>query len=152
MRLWSLHPSYLDSKGLVALWREALLAQKVLMGETRGYRNHPQLHRFRASPNPVGAIATYLRAVVDEADARGYHFDRSKIARRSFRGRIPVSAGQVEYEFSHLLAKLRSRDPDRFHSSRKTKRIRLHPMFRRRRGPVESWEILSATPGRGKSR
>jgi hypothetical protein len=30
MRIWSLHPKYLDSKGLVALWRESLLAKNVL--------------------------------------------------------------------------------------------------------------------------
>ena len=41
MRLWTLHPQYLDPRGLVALWREALLAQKVLLGRTRGYRAHP---------------------------------------------------------------------------------------------------------------
>ena len=43
MRLWSIHPRYLDSMGLVALWREALLAQAVLRGETKGYKFHPQL-------------------------------------------------------------------------------------------------------------
>ncbi|HKX52383.1 MAG TPA: pyrimidine dimer DNA glycosylase/endonuclease V [Nitrosospira sp.] len=37
MRLWTLHPRYLDTKGLVAAWREALLAQKVLSGLTSGY-------------------------------------------------------------------------------------------------------------------
>ena len=36
MRLWSLHPRYLDAKGLVALWREGLLAQAVLKGQTKG--------------------------------------------------------------------------------------------------------------------
>ncbi|MGP1680491.1 MAG: pyrimidine dimer DNA glycosylase/endonuclease V [Giesbergeria sp.] len=36
MRLWSLHPQYLDSKALVALRREGLLAQAVLAGLTRG--------------------------------------------------------------------------------------------------------------------
>jgi len=30
MRLWTIHPKYLDRQGLLALWREALLAQKVL--------------------------------------------------------------------------------------------------------------------------
>lgn len=149
MRLWSLHPRYLDAKGLVALWREGLLAQKVLMGETRGYRNHPQLARFRASANPVGAIASYLRAVADEADERGYRFDRSRIARRSSRGHIPVTTGQIDYELQHLLAKLQTRDPDRFRSLKGIRQIRLHPMFRRRKGIVESWEILSAEPAQG---
>ena len=148
MRLWSLHPRYLDAKGLVALWREGLLAQKVLMDETRGYRNHPQLVRFRASANPVGAIASYLRAVADEADERGYRFDRSRIARRSSRGHIPVTTGQIDYEFHHLLAKLQVRDPGRYRLLKRTKQIRLHPMFRRRKGAVESWEILP--PGRAR--
>ena len=67
MRLWSLHPGYLDSQGLVALWREALLAQKVLAGKTRGYKNHPQLERFKAHPHPPQAIAAYLVSVWEEA-------------------------------------------------------------------------------------
>ncbi|MFN3505685.1 MAG: pyrimidine dimer DNA glycosylase/endonuclease V, partial [Caldimicrobium sp.] len=60
MRLWSIHPMYLDARGLVALWREALLARKVLIGETSGYRNHPQLVRFKRSASPLDAINRYL--------------------------------------------------------------------------------------------
>ncbi|MDP3663483.1 MAG: pyrimidine dimer DNA glycosylase/endonuclease V [Nitrosomonas sp.] len=82
MRLWSVHPYYLDAKGLVALWREGLLAQKVLQGHTKGYKNHPQLTRFKNTKNPVAAIAAYLGFVVDEAEIRGYHFDRNKITAR----------------------------------------------------------------------
>ena len=67
MRLWSLHPRYLDRAGLVALWREALLAQAVLRGATRGYRRHPQLVRFRSHPDPEGAIAAYLEGICREA-------------------------------------------------------------------------------------
>ena len=70
MRLWSLHPRYLDSKGLVALWREALLAKAVLSGRTRGYRQHPQLARFRAHPEARAAINAYLAAVHEEATGR----------------------------------------------------------------------------------
>jgi hypothetical protein len=55
MRIWSLHPTLLDTKGLVALWREALLAKHVLSGSTIGYQNHPQLKRFKSSPNPHAA-------------------------------------------------------------------------------------------------
>ncbi len=145
MRLWSIHPAYLDAKGLVALWREGLLAQKVLLGETRGYRRHPQLDRFRQTRNPVGAIATYLRAVADEADGRAYRFDRRRIARRSWRGRIRVTSGQAEYEFAHLLAKLKVRDPECYRRHAAVKTIRLHPMFRKVPGGVESWEIVPRT-------
>ena len=67
MRLWSLHPKYLDTKGLVALWREGLLARKVLQGQTRGYKYHPQLERFKNHNKPVNAIDTYLLHVYNES-------------------------------------------------------------------------------------
>ena len=79
MRLWSIHPTYLDSRGLVALWREALLAQAVLRGLTAGYRAHPQLERFKRARDPVAAVGAYLRTVHDEAAVRGNRFDSSKI-------------------------------------------------------------------------
>jgi hypothetical protein len=142
MRLWSIHPSYLDAKGLVALWREGLLAQKVLQGNTKGYKNHPQLTRFKNTENSVGAIASYLRCVVDEADNRGYNFDRSKIINKKFKGKIPVTCGQLEYEFTHLLGKLKERTPELYIKLNKVKRIELHPMFNKVSGDVEDWEAI----------
>ena len=97
MRLWSIHPSYSDARGLVALWREGLLAQNTMHGNTKGYVNHPQLSRFKNTNNPIGAIASYLRYVADEADYRGYNFNRSKIANRRIRNAILVTNGQVDY-------------------------------------------------------
>lgn len=141
MRLWSLHPSYLDAKGLVALWREALLAQHVLLGKTRGYRHHPQLLRFRQSPNPLGSIASYLRGVCDEAERRGYQFDRSKIITRRTARKLPVRSGQVAYEWQHLLGKLQNRDPELYRQLLAVKRPRLHPLFEKVRGGIEAWEI-----------
>lgn len=142
MRLWSINPSYLDSKGLVALWREALLAQKVLAGKTVGYKNHPQLERFKTTSNPLGAIATYLRTIAEEADSRGYNFDKSKIQNKRTSRNITVTSGQIEYEFKHLLNKLESRAPDLYKRIYNSKRIRLHPLFIKVRGGVESWEII----------
>ena len=142
MRIWSIHPKYLDAKGLVALWREALLAQKVLQGETNGYKNHPQLIRFRQTKNPIGAIAVYLRAVVEEATARGYNFDSSKISNKSFRSSIQVTSEQIKYEFKHLLNKLKIRDPKLYQKYKSVKAISLHPMFVEVDGDVEDWEIV----------
>ena len=142
MRLWSIHPGYLDAKGLVALWREGLLAQKVLLGNTQGYRHHPQLVRFKRVNNPVGAIASYLRHVADEADRRGYHFDRSKIVNKRIRSRMPVTSGQLEYEFKHLLGKIKKRDRALYEQFRMVGKIRLHPIFRQVTGAVEDWEIV----------
>ena len=141
MRLWSLHPSLLDARGLVALWREGLLARKVLLGGTRGYRHHPQLARFRERPRPVEAIDCYLSRVLDEARARGYRFDGAKIRYRACRARSAVTSGQLGHEWEHLMSKLRRRDR-RWLRAVKTLGPRAHPCFRSRRGPIEPWERL----------
>lgn len=140
MRLWSLHPSLLDRAGLVALWREALLAQKVLLGATKGYRHHPQLERFRQSRNPIRAIASYLWSVADEARERGYDFDLSKIAIRRGRVAIPVTKGQLAYELTHLKKKLRDRDPKRLQLASMRQPVRANPTFKAVEGPIAPWE------------
>ena len=149
MRLWSLHPRYLDSRGLVALWREALLAQKVLQGRTRGYRHHPQLERFRATRSPQSAIASYLRAVHDESLMRGFSFDRTKIGRGRIRKPLSVPQGQVAYEFSHLLAKLRTRDPEKYRSTRSVAAPKPHPLFSIVPGAVALWEKIASKEKNG---
>jgi len=142
MRLWSLHPKYLDPQGLVALWREALLARAVLRGETRGYRRHPQLERFHAHTAPRSAINAYLAAIHDEATARGYDFDRTKTGPRRHVACIEVTDGQVTYEWEHLMAKLELRSPEVFDRWRDADRPELHPLFSLRRGPVADWERI----------
>ena len=138
MRLWSIHPKYLDTKGIVALWREALLAKAVLRGETRGYRHHPQLERFRFRA-PISSINTYLSAVYAEASAQ-FAFDRGKIGRVSAGRVILVTDGQLSFEWGHLLAKLVSRSPDVYRRWCGTAMPDCHPMFRVRPGPIEAWE------------
>jgi hypothetical protein len=130
MRLWTLHPKYLDAKGLVALWREALLAQKVLRGKTRGYKHHPQLFRFAKTNSPPAAMAAYLKAVHKEAGQRGYRFDASKISRRQFYGKLKETRGQLLYEWRHLKRKLKRRDPKRFRGLFSVKIPAPHPLFR----------------------
>ena len=141
MRLWSLHPSLLDAKGLVALWREGLLAQAVLAGATRGYRHHPQLVRFRTHPMPLAAIAAYLHVVVDEAGCRGYRFDRTKLPQREDVAPITISEGQLAHEFAHLLRKLEQRDPERATRLHGTTPL-PHPLMRVVPGPVAEWEVV----------
>ena len=140
MRLWSFHPKYLDAQGLVALWREALLAQAVLRGRTRGYRSHPQLDRFRRHSAPLSAMSLYLKAVHAEAQSRGYSFDKSRIGPARNQVMLSVTIGQIEYEWSHFLAKLRIRNPALCRTWRETGVPAPHPLFRVRAGEVESWE------------
>src|SRR5690554_337526 len=116
MRLWSVHPRYLDRQGLTACWREALLAQAVIERTSGGYSNHPQLQRFRATDDPLGAVGDYLRGVAAEADARGYTFTKSKIVREGAVALIPVTTGQLDHEWNHLRAKLAVRSPNRLES------------------------------------
>lgn len=140
MRLWSLHPSYLDTKGLVALWREGLLARKVLLGETRGYRQHPQLMRFKAQADPIRAIDGYLWVVHDESVQRGYHFDSAKLGPRPRGIKLRVTKGQLRYEFEHLRRKLKQRDKDRYRKTASIEMPQAHPLFRVAPGAVEEWE------------
>ena len=140
MRLWTLHPQYLDSRGLVALWREGLLAQKVLAGATRGYRHHPQLQRFRAHASPAAAITTYLREVLSEAERRGYRFDESRIGPAAEGVMLDVTSGQLAFEWAHLLAKLHVRAPAVAVQHAAVQLPLPHPLFRVVSGPVAEWE------------
>ena len=141
MRLWTIHPRYLDRKGLLAVWREGLLAQKVLQGQTKGYQNHPQLRRFKACPNPLGVIATYLRSIYEEAVRRGYQFDQEKINREEFDGQIACTRGQLQYEWDHLRGKLRQRDPAWYSAIEKVDEPEPHPLFQLIEGDIEDWEV-----------
>jgi hypothetical protein len=140
MRIWTLHPQYLDRQGLLALWREGLLAQAVLTGKTRGYRRHPQLERFRKQQDPVAAIATYLAAVHGEAVRRGYEFNARKINKRRIQSRIVETNGQLLYEWRHLKTKLSKRSASVLSEYAKVKEPRPHPLFRIVPGQVRKWE------------
>lgn len=142
MRLWTLHPRYLDSKGLVAAWREALLAQKVLEGATKGYRHHPQLLRFQSQSDPLAAIATFLTVLAEEADRRGYRFDVSKILCKKYNRPIPETKGQLLFEWEHLQRKLHVRAPLVAYKYRRTVIPEAHPLFRIIPGRMRSWEKI----------
>lgn len=130
MRLWSLHPSYLDSKGLVALWREGLLAQKVLLGKTKAYQNHPEILRFRKHRDPVTAIGTYLVFVHKEAQKRGYGFDVTKIFKYELNvEKLSLTRQQLTFELKHLSEKLRKRAPEKLKENKYKTLDELHPLF-----------------------
>jgi hypothetical protein len=143
MRIWSLHPRYLDSQGLIALWREALLAKKVLEGRTHGYKNHPQLHRFKAAKRPVDCVCQYLSVVYEEAVKRGYNFDKAKIDWDFKPVKLMVTRGQIKYEENHLLKKLKLRDPSRYNELKTNKEFLTHPLFEIVEGNIEAWERIN---------
>jgi hypothetical protein len=143
MRLWTIHPKYLDAAGLTAAWREGLLARKVLQGRTRGYRHHPQLIRFRAHARPLDCIERYLHGLLTEATTRGYRFDATKIAARVPRPMLRETRGQLDYEFAHLRRKLRRRAPQVDRRWRDVRKPEPHPLFRIVPGGVREWERRS---------
>ena len=122
MRLWTINFKYLDTKGLVALWRAALLAKNVLEGLTRGYKNHPQL-------------------IYKEACARGYKFDVAKVGKFDAENlsKIAVTRGQIEYEFSFLQEKLKLRDLKKYKENLKVKNIEISTIFTKIDGEIEPW-------------
>lgn len=146
MRLWTLHPKYLDPQGLVALWRETLLARAVLRGETKGYRHHPQLVRFQEHPSPLQAINTYLAEIYSESTIRGYSFDGSKVAPTDSCSSIVVTSGQLAYEWNHLLRKLKARNQDWSRCWLDVELPEVHPLFILKDGPIELWERGKPTP------
>ena len=144
MRLWSLHPRYLDRQGLTACWREGLLAQAVLAGRTKGYTQHPQLARFRVTPDPVGTVGAYLTGVADEAQRRGYRFNRARVDLPGAGQRLTVTTGQLLYEWDHLVRKLEVRSPGWLAALPVARRPEPHPMFVVVAGAVEAWEVRPA--------
>ncbi len=152
MRLWSLHPSYLDARGLVACWREGLLARKVLLGQTTGYRSHPQLVRFRAQPNPIAALDQYLQALLDEAGQRGYAFNPSKISIHPAKIYMTVTDGQLAFELEHLKNKLLKRSPAIYERIARLTFPLPNPIFTVVKGEPEAWERRILQPDRGSLR
>jgi hypothetical protein len=151
MRLWSLHPRYLDRQGLTAAWREGLLAQAVLAGRTRGYRHHPQLQRFRELADPSHAVGSYLCGLVEEADRRGYRYDRSKVERSGPLGAaIPVTSGQLAHEWGHLVRKLELRSLAWLAALGDVRVVEPHPLFVVVEGPVASWEVVTTHGSAGR--
>ncbi len=141
MRLWSLSPKYLDRQGLIALWREGLLAKNVLEGKTKGYKNHPQLERFKKANDPIKYIHYYLGVIRKEALNRGYNFSADKINQiETLEEKIVINEGQVIYEFQHLSKKLEIRDPKKREELKEIKKIEIHDIFSTTPGGIEHWE------------
>jgi len=143
MRILSIHPRYLDWKGLGALWRETLLAQVVLLGKTKGWRNHPQLDRFKYHPTPVKAVGFFLLKVHEEATRRNYNYNVSKILEPTEKIEfVSITNGQLRYELDILMERLQKRTPKKHQENLQIEEDipRPHPLFRVVEGPPEPWE------------
>jgi hypothetical protein len=142
MRIWSIHPKHLDTKGLVALWRETLLAKHVLEGKIKGYKNHPQLTRFKNAKRPLVAINYYLKIVWEEATARNYNFDKSKFDSKAGKVKLTVTSGQIEFEKKHILKKTKLRSLEKYKELKALTTFQPHPIFSIVKGDIEDWESI----------
>ena len=140
MRIWTLHPKHIDSKGLVALWRETLLAKNVLEGNTKGYRNHPQLGRFKACSKPLDSINYYLQEIWKESQERNFNFDKTKFSEIDRIDQINVTDGQIAFEIEHLQHKLKARDLNKYKMNQSLSEYEIHPLFNPIKGEIEPWE------------
>lgn len=140
MRLWSLDFKYLDVNGLVACWRESLLAKNVLEGNTSGYKNHPQLNRFKNTNDPITSINTYLFYLYEEAMNRNYKFNKSKIGKYDLNIKINVTDKQLAFEFKHLQTKLKKRNKNQYQKNLEIKKVEPNKIFVKVRGNIEDWE------------
>ncbi len=143
MRLWSLHPQYLDSAGLNASWREGLLAKNVLLGNTKGYTNHPQLIRFRNSADPSLYIDAFLTGIYKEAVRRNFSYSKEKIRMIENIPPISVTKGQLVFEYEHLRRKLQKRSPELLEKFPILTDLKPHPLFEMIEGDIEDWEIIT---------
>ena len=142
MRLWTLHPKYLDAKGLVAAWREALLAQAVL-------RDRNDWLPKPSSTDPVPPLTltgSKYRVLSSRAACRGKPAwvsvrPRKDRLPRGGRSRLKATLGQLGYEWKHLRAKLAIRDKAWLASLGRVARPDAHPTFRVVPGDVEDWEV-----------
>jgi len=153
MRLWTLHPRYLDSRGLVSLWREALLAQAALAGKAGSFGSHPQLARFRQARSAKDAIRSYLLAIHAESLRRGFRFTLERIDGSGEQGArdagvLVVTRGQLDYEWEQLRDRLRKRSPAALLKTSEPFCPDPHPLFQVVRGPVAAWEVRESIPPR----
>lgn len=143
MRLWTLHPHYLDLAGLRALWQNGILAQKNIFAQKGGVELHPQLLRFQKTETPEKAIGTYLLYISEEAEHRGVHFDIKKILVPCRDIVLDETVGQIQYEWWHFLTQLKDRAPTKYEKLQLIQKPDAHPMFRIIPGNVKHWELSS---------
>lgn len=142
MRLWSVRFDYLDNIGLIALWREALLAKSVLELKTKGYKNHPQLIRFKNFKYPLKAINTYLFYIFKESEIRNFNFDLAKIEYSAIdlSIKIPITQGQLNYELNLIKFKLKKRTPKYYEKIKDIRIAQPNDLFYATQGEIEIWE------------
>jgi hypothetical protein len=115
------------------------------MGKTKGWKNHPQLIRFKNHNAPIHAIGFYLFIIYNEGCKRGYSYNKSKMFKIVEKvSMINISKEQLAYEFEILKNRVRGRDHTKFlellEFGKKESYPKPHPLFHVIDGKVALWE------------
>jgi hypothetical protein len=141
MRIWSIHPKYLDSKELLNLWNETIQAKNEFLTKFSGHFSNKQLERFLDLKNPLEAINSYMSSIYREAVKRDFSVDDSFMDWDFDDSiQIPVTAGQISHEISKLKSRLRERDEKKLQKLNGRTFLELHPIFYSVPGTIEEWE------------
>lgn len=89
------------------------------------------------------SINQYLTSVYKNSLERGYHFNKNKVNPNFIPTKLTVTDKQIKFEMEHLLTKMETRDPERFHKLSRKVKIDAHPLFRIIDGEIEPWEKLN---------
>jgi hypothetical protein len=139
MRIWTVHPRYLDVKGFVALWRETLLGMETLKKHVKcqhyiPWYKHPQLAPFKAQSDPILYISNYLYLVLEESRRRNYNFDGSKLDAIPYCENLPLIKASREvlvHEWLVCLGRYRVRSPKWFEEVKDISPLEVdpHPLY-----------------------
>ena len=110
MRIWDIHPGYLNRQSLLGEHRELHGLVSILANGKKGYSHHPETLRW------VGfgwALKHRHRELVCEMNIRGY-IDRSPVRTRSNKGVFPsVYIDEPHVQFELLREKYKSKEKGR---------------------------------------
>ena len=65
-----------------------------------------------------------------------------KSSKVKIKDKIPVTKGQLHYEFEHLLKKIKNRDQDLYRKFKNLNDIEPNPLFNNVIGDIEDWGII----------
>lgn len=153
MRLWTIHPKYLDGKRLTSQWKEGIQMMHIWkeIGENPepakrlGYVSHPQVRRLSnllvADSGLISLLLhQHLTAVHEESVQRSYSFNKKLIDDLApdckNAPKVYVTMGQVAYEFALMATK----------NNEWSQKVAIdpymlcNPIFQVVSGSIESWE------------
>ena len=126
MRVWDIHPGYLNGKSLLAEHRELHGVVSILGRGKQGYSNHPETKRWKQRG---WALRQRHRLLAAEMAFRGYR-DRTPVRLRSAAGEWPDTfIDSPGRQFALLAEKYRGKQPGRIPLPRTSHELWSHHKY-----------------------